>query len=229
MWRANGYWRTKNETHFNDHRIAIFNQLNESVWGILRHFLVFRMTCFNLREHWRNMPLVTKVPVCRGVWELTREGGLHPILSPTKMKVWQNSFDCLSFCSSSCLSASLSACLPVFLPFYLPYSLSCFAIFFLFPFFPSFFVEIYSPTPFTVRPPFPGRPWLSYWPVATNRCTDLYKERFIEWLIRDGKCTLNFKSKSLHRIVKELKTVNCSFLFVDQASLLTSSLFLSLC
>ena len=87
----------------------------------------------------------------RGVWELKREGGLHPILSPTKMKVRQNSFDCLSFCSSSCLSASLSACLPVFLPFYLPYGLSCFPIFFLFPLFPSFFLEIYSPTPFTVR------------------------------------------------------------------------------
>ena len=89
--------------------------------------------------------------VSRGVWELKREGGLHPILSPTKMKVRQNSFDCLSFCSSSCLSASLSACLPVFLPFYLPYGLSCFPIFFLFPLFPSFFLEIYSPTPFTVR------------------------------------------------------------------------------
>ena len=80
-----------------------------------------------------------------------REPKLYPIFSPTKLKVRQNSFDCLSFCSSSCLSASLSACLPVFLPFYLPYGLSCFPIFFLFPLFPSFFLEIYSPTPFTVR------------------------------------------------------------------------------
>ena len=77
----------------------------------------------------------------RGVWELNREGGLRPIFSPTKMKVGQNSFDCLSFCSSSCLLASLSACLPVFLPFYLPYGLSCFPIFFLSPLFPSFTVR----------------------------------------------------------------------------------------
>ena len=105
-----------------------------------------------------NSPILSQYPLPkdnhlahRGVWELEREGGLHPILSPTKMKVRQNSFDCLSFCSSSCLSASLSACLPVFLPFYLPYGLSCFPIFFLFPLFPSFFLEIYSPTPFTVR------------------------------------------------------------------------------
>ena len=98
----------------------------------------------------------------RGVWELKREGGLHPILSPTKMKVRQNSFDCLSFCSSSCLSASLSACLPVFLPvflpFYMPYGMSCFLIFLFsyflsFPPIPFFFLgdlqsdAIYCPTP----------------------------------------------------------------------------------
>ena len=125
----------------------------------------------------RSIDVVEVVVVVRGVWELKREGGLHPILSPTKMKVRQNSFDCLSFCSSSCLSASLSACLPVFLPFYLPYGLSCFPIFFLFPLFPSFFLEIYSPTPFTVRrqgglldPPDPP----SQTPLTINRSTGMW-------------------------------------------------------
>ena len=76
----------------------------------------------------------------RGVQELKREGGLHPILSPTKLKVF---LVCLSVCLSSSLSASLSASLPVFMPFYLPYAcygLSCFYIFFLSP----FFLKIYS-------------------------------------------------------------------------------------
>ena len=83
--------------------------------------------------------------VSRGVWELKREGGLLPILSPTKLTVRQNSF------LSAFLSARLCARLPVFQPFYLPWGLSCLPIFFLFPSFPSFFLEIYSPTPFTVR------------------------------------------------------------------------------
>ena len=50
----------------------------------------------------------------RGVQELKREGGLHPILSPTKLTVRQNSFWFAS------LSTRLCACLPVFVPFYLP-------------------------------------------------------------------------------------------------------------
>ena len=89
--------------------------------------------------------LVYYIVSARGVWELKREGGLLPILSPTKLTVRQNSF------LSAFLSARLCARLPVFQPFYLPWGLSCLPIFFLFPSFPSFFLEIYSPTPFTVR------------------------------------------------------------------------------
>ena len=65
------------------------------------------------------------------------------------------------------LSICLSSCRSVFLPFYLPCGLFCLPIFFSFPLFPFFFLEIYSPMPFTVRrqgglpdlTPLPGRHW----------------------------------------------------------------------
>ena len=85
---------------------------------------------------------------------------------------------CLSVCLSSCLSVSLYACLSVFLPFYLPYSLSCPPIFLLFHIFPSFFLEIYSPTPFRVRrqgglldlPDPPSRTPLTTFVSSSRRC-----------------------------------------------------------
>ena len=103
--------------------------------------------------------------IFRGVRELKWKGGLDQIFSPTKSKS-----DKTPLCGflSSCLSVSLYACLFAFLPFYLPYALSSLPIFLLFHIFRSFFMEIYSPTPFRVwrqggllnpLTPLPRRPW----------------------------------------------------------------------
>ena len=74
----------------------------------------------------------------RGVWELKREGALHPILSLTKFTVRQN-------CLSSCLpmSSYWTFCLPLCPLVILPFGLSCLSIFFQYSLYPSFFSSFF--------------------------------------------------------------------------------------